>query len=342
MRFELKRKRRARWRGRRGASTRCRRARPFLTALAAALLAGDLPAPGGERPDPLELADVTLLLPTRRATRALQEAFLRGVERRARCCCRRSSRSSAGRGRPRPVRRRRGLRGRRCGRAAPRAISEIERQLVLTVLVLRWSQTPSARRAALDGDIAGMRRGASTPAQAARLAEELARLMDMMETENVGSTRLAELVPDDFSEHWERTLSSSRSSPSFWPAHLAEQRLSSPVEQRNRPDARRGGSGCSAAARRRRSSLPASSAAVPAAMELMRRRGRPAERRARAAGARPDARRGELERDRPEPSRASAVRLARSCSTRSASRASDVLPLPGTAPAHRRSRRARR
>jgi len=50
--------------------------RPFLTALAKALLAGNLPIPGGVRPAPMQLADVTLLLPTRRATRALQEAFL--------------------------------------------------------------------------------------------------------------------------------------------------------------------------------------------------------------------------------------------------------------------------
>ena len=50
--------------------------RPFLTELARALLAGNLPTPGAARPEPFELADVTLLLPTRRATRALQEAFL--------------------------------------------------------------------------------------------------------------------------------------------------------------------------------------------------------------------------------------------------------------------------
>src|SRR5207344_3425640 len=40
--------------------------RPFLTALADALLTGGLPVPGGARPDPLRLADTTLLLPTRR------------------------------------------------------------------------------------------------------------------------------------------------------------------------------------------------------------------------------------------------------------------------------------
>ena len=61
----------------RRASTPLPPGRPFLTALAEALLAGNLPVPGGRRPDPLQLADTTLLLPTRRATRALQEAFLK-------------------------------------------------------------------------------------------------------------------------------------------------------------------------------------------------------------------------------------------------------------------------
>src|SRR5581483_5135485 len=50
--------------------------RPFLPALAEALLAGNLPVSGGARPSPMALSDVTLLLPTRRATRALQRALL--------------------------------------------------------------------------------------------------------------------------------------------------------------------------------------------------------------------------------------------------------------------------
>ncbi len=51
--------------------------RPFLDSLARAILAGDLPSAGGRKPDPIELPSYTLLLPTRRATRAVQEAFLR-------------------------------------------------------------------------------------------------------------------------------------------------------------------------------------------------------------------------------------------------------------------------
>ncbi len=50
--------------------------RPFLEALASAILAGDLPTAGGVAPTPISLASYTLLLPTRRATRALQDAFL--------------------------------------------------------------------------------------------------------------------------------------------------------------------------------------------------------------------------------------------------------------------------
>ena len=49
---------------------------PFLTTLARAILAGELPSPGGAKPDPLTLPLTTIYLPTRRAARALREAFL--------------------------------------------------------------------------------------------------------------------------------------------------------------------------------------------------------------------------------------------------------------------------
>ena len=57
--------------------------RPFLTALAEALLAGDLPRRGGRPPDALGLADITIYLPTRRPARALQQAFLAAAGGRA-------------------------------------------------------------------------------------------------------------------------------------------------------------------------------------------------------------------------------------------------------------------
>src|SRR5262245_63972811 len=53
---------------------------PFFVALAEALLAGRLSVPSGLRPTPLELASITLLLPTRRDIGALQDAFLKAAD----------------------------------------------------------------------------------------------------------------------------------------------------------------------------------------------------------------------------------------------------------------------
>ena len=114
-------------------------------------------------------------------------------------------------------------------------MSEIERRLVLTMLVQRWSQT--IRRDTGDAAHLGEHAaaaGANTPAQAAHLAAELARLMDMVETENVPLDGLAALVPDEYSEHWKRTLEFLEIITAFWPAYLAEKKLLSPAARRNR------------------------------------------------------------------------------------------------------------
>ncbi|KAB2915309.1 MAG: double-strand break repair protein AddB [Hyphomicrobiaceae bacterium] len=206
---------------------------PFLTALAHALLAGDLPVPGGPRPDPLELADVTLMLPTRRATRALQDAFLKAANGSAMLLPR-----------IRPIGEGADELGiiagladadaRDGGAASIRpAITEIERQLVLTKLVLQWSR---AMRHGSGGDgelLPYSAAGASTPAQAAHLAKELARLMDVVEIEEVSLSALATLVPDTFSEHWARTLKFLEVVTEFWPLHLKERGLFSPMQRRN-------------------------------------------------------------------------------------------------------------
>ncbi len=117
----------------------------------------------------------------------------------------------------------------------PPAVSEIERRLVLTMLVQRWSQT--IRRDTSDaahlGDHAAAA-GANTPAQAAHLAAELARLMDMVETENVPLDGLAGLVPDEYSEHWKDTIKFLEIITAFWPAYLEEKKLLSPAARRNR------------------------------------------------------------------------------------------------------------
>jgi ATP-dependent helicase/nuclease subunit B len=206
--------------------------RPFLAALAEALLAGDLPVPGGPRPDALQLADITLYLPARRATRALQEAFLKASKGRALLLPRIkligegnedldlvAGTESLGVG---------------GGGDLPTAIGELERRLTLTTLVLRWAE--SQRRGTARGDalLPYAATGARTPAQAGKLASELARLIDMLETEGIDLARLGELVPEEYSEHWSRTLDFLQIVMRFWPAHLAERNLLSPVERRRR------------------------------------------------------------------------------------------------------------
>ncbi len=87
---------------------------------------------------------------------------------------------------------------------------------MLTELVMAWS---ASMRAASSDDLAPVAEaGASTPAQAAKLAQELARLMDMVETENVSLDGLKTLVPDDFSEHWGKTLDFLKIIVEMWPA----------------------------------------------------------------------------------------------------------------------------
>ncbi len=111
------------------------------------------------------------------------------------------------------------------------------RRLTLTELVLRWSQV--MRRSDDAADFLGEHAtaaGANTPAQAAHLAAELARLMDMVETERPGEPvldELAALVPEEFSEHWQQTIEFLKIVTEAWPAHLEEKGLLSPAARRN-------------------------------------------------------------------------------------------------------------
>jgi ATP-dependent helicase/nuclease subunit B len=178
--------------------------RPFLTVLAEALLAGDLPAPGGKRPDALGLADITVYLPTRRPARALQQAFLEAAGGRALLLPKikmlgadseeleliAAAAEEFGAG----------------GGDIPRAIGELERQLLLTTLVQAW-----ARREQQGGDPeseepdeAYTPTGARSPAQAARLARELARLIDELEADGIAFERLKGLPGEDYAEQWKR------------------------------------------------------------------------------------------------------------------------------------------
>ena len=201
--------------------------RSFLSSLAEAILAGDLPRLGGTPPSPITLSKMTLLLPTRRAARALGDAFLAASGGEAMLLPR-----------IRPISEGQddlALLNESSGGAfaseldVPPAISEIERRLVLTELVLKWSQTLRTG----DGIEPYAAAGASTPAQAANLAAELAQLMDMVETEGVTLEGLSGLVPEEFSSHWGQTLEFLKIVVQLWPAHLQDVGKINPAHRRN-------------------------------------------------------------------------------------------------------------
>ena len=176
--------------------------RPFLTALARGLL---FMAEG----DPLRLARMTVLLPTRRAVRSLREAFLRLTGDGG------TPGATLLLPRLRPIgdldadEIALGLDGADDPTLAiPPAIPELRRRLLLTRLVLGWSEAKGEH--------------SLLPGQAAALAAALARLLDQVATEGASFARLRELAPGDLAEHWETVLDFLDILPNAWPAIIVE------------------------------------------------------------------------------------------------------------------------
>lgn len=179
----------------------------FVDALAAGLLADH----GG---DPLALCRVTVLLPTRRAVRSLREAFLR-----------------LGGGKPMllPVMRPIGdvdeddfafgdsvLDTVAGALELPSAVPEIERQLLLAELIRKRDEA-----------------SALGPAQAVRLAAELATLIDQVQTARLTFDHLEDLVEGDLAAHWQQTVQFLSIVTENWPAILADRGLIDPAARRN-------------------------------------------------------------------------------------------------------------
>ncbi|MBI1206419.1 MAG: double-strand break repair protein AddB [Azospirillum sp.] len=180
---------------------------PFVDALAS----GILDRVGHE---PLALAGCTVLLPTRRACRSLREAFLRRADGKPLLLPMLSPLGdidAEGIGLQEEA-----LPGLTEALTLTPALSGLRRQLLLTRTILAM---PDIGR---------------TPAQAARLAADLARLLDEVQTERLGFDRLARLVPDEHAEHWQITLAFLGILTERWPELLAEQGAVDPAQRRNR------------------------------------------------------------------------------------------------------------
>jgi ATP-dependent helicase/nuclease subunit B len=203
---------------------------PFLSTLARAVLAGDLPAACGTKPDPLDLPRAVIYLPTRRAVRALRDAFLDAAGGAAVLLP--SIRALGDPDEDEAI-----IFGgegdteegfARAGGA--RAIDPLERRLALMRLVLAWSKRLHESGEASPGQPVPP---IATPAQASYLAADLGILMDFIESEEVDLSALEDLAPEDYAEHWAKTVDFLRIVTEHWPAHLSEQGLVSPTARRN-------------------------------------------------------------------------------------------------------------
>ncbi len=197
---------------------------PFLPSVIRALRDGRLIE--GFTPGPLDYADVTIFLPTRRACRLARDAFLQVLRVEAAVL-------------PRIV---------PIGDidedelvfaematgdlaadalALPPALSTLERRFLLAHLVRKWAERIAPRA----GETTLVVRH---PAAALALADDLARLMDDMTTREVPWERLDGLVPGELDQYWQLTLRFLSIAREAWPAILAERGVIEQAERRDR------------------------------------------------------------------------------------------------------------
>ncbi|MGH6933824.1 MAG: double-strand break repair protein AddB, partial [Dongiaceae bacterium] len=187
----------------------------FVDALAARLLAETAV-------DPLALSRYTILLPTRRGRRALSDAFLRQSD-----------------GQPLLLPRVMPL-----GDLDPDEFGFDGGEDMVEAsgpLGARTSDTPPAipplrRRLLLTQAIQAARGSGAAPTsvdQAARLAAELARFLDQVQTEQVSFDRLRDLVPETYARHWQVTLRFLEILTREWPNILAAEGCVDPAMRRN-------------------------------------------------------------------------------------------------------------
>ena len=168
---------------------------PFLKALARAILQGDFPVQGMAPPGPFDLPQWTIYLPTRRAARALTQAFLEQQAKGARLLPRIRSfgdmdEEELAFAEPWPG----------AGLAElPPAISNLERQFLLARLIHEWAASHPASELAQSL--------LQAPGTALSMAQSLGRLFDNFEMEELSLEALAQLAGPEYPEHREALLS---------------------------------------------------------------------------------------------------------------------------------------
>lgn len=198
---------------------------PFLPTLVETLFAGELVPGFALGDDMLALADIRIFVPTRRAARALRGAVLDALGGRAAILPQITPIGD--------VDEESHLADRTLADedALPPNISDIERRIGITRLVLSWSRHVAAELRDLHNgrDIAVP----ASPADAARLADDLIRLMDQVATERADWEKLFGLVPEDYAQYWQVSLEFLKIVTQHWPRYLAERKALDPGVRRS-------------------------------------------------------------------------------------------------------------
>ncbi len=179
----------------------------------------------GEASDPLALSKVAILVPTRRAVRSLGDAFLRHAEQHGQGALLLPQVRPIGdvdeeeliaEGFP-------GQADPKIAMDLPATMPALRRQFILAQLIRRWR-----------GRESGAHINPTPPNQAIRLAADLGRFIDTLITERIDPSRLSDIVPEQFSEHWREIISFLTIVSEHWPSILSEENAIDASERRNR------------------------------------------------------------------------------------------------------------
>ncbi len=199
---------------------------PFLATFVAALLEGRIIEGYSRALGPLEIADATIYVPTKRSASALAEEFCAALERETVILPKILPLGALEETETSLVSDETSLDAE--GLDLPRAIGEIPRRLQLAELVLRWSR--ALRHAIVSVDAEGRREVDSreaclvgtTAADAWHLSGELADLIDELIIEDVAWKKLDPLVLPEFDPYWRITLDFLDIAMTRWPRIVAD------------------------------------------------------------------------------------------------------------------------
>ena len=198
---------------------------PFLRTVIAALVDGRLVEGFEARQKPDELARATIYLPTRRAARLARDVFLEVLNRDVVVLPRLVALGDIDEDEL--------IFSQAAANAAahalelPPALDGLERRLALATLIETWARAirpddPNASPLVVSG-----------AASALALADDLARLMDDMQTRKVPWSSLDGLVPDEHDKYWDLTLRFLKIAREAWPAHLLQTGRIDPAARRD-------------------------------------------------------------------------------------------------------------